>query len=219
MSQLVACPFCRELFDRAEAEQCPQCGLSLEPLHRLPPSHEEVEREAAHWERMRPEDQPIPLADLRRGRGALLAISSASLLAFWAAPWVTLTAPHHQVRTGLSLAAGPLGFLWGGAVAWFVSIALVASRRTIAQMRGVRAILMAFAAMTASEIAVLLALSPGGSRHVYVAYEWTWGLYVALGLSLLGVTAAARFGGTLPTPIRLEPRPPPPLPRPPHTVH
>lgn len=219
VSQLVACPFCRELFDRAEAEQCPECGIPLEALHRLPPSHEEVEREAAHWERTRAEDRPIPLRDLRRGRGALLAISLVSLIAFGAMPWVTFTAPHQQVRTGFSLAAGPLGFLWGGAVAWLVSIALVASRRTIAQMRGARAILMAFAAMTASEIAVLLAMSPTGSRHVYVAYEWAWGLYVALGASLLGVAAAARFGGALPAPARTEPPGPPPLPRPPHTMH
>ena len=216
---LVACPFCRELFDRAEAEQCPECGIPLEPLHRLPPSHEEVEREAVHWERARPEDRRIPLSDLRRGRGALLAIALASLLVFSLAPWVTFTSPQQQTRTGFSLASGPLGFLWGGAVAWLVSIALASSRRTIVQMRGVRAILMAFAAMTASEIAVLLAMSPSGSRHVYVAYEWAWGSYAALGLSLLGVVAAARFGGALPAPPRrVEPRPPP-LPRPPHTVH
>lgn len=216
---LVACPFCRELFDRAEAEHCPDCGIPLEPLHRLPPSREEVEREAAAWERTRPEDQPIPLRDLRRGRGALLAIALGSLLVFALAPWVTFSSPHHQSRTGLSLASGPLGFLWGGAAAWLVSIALAASRRTIRQMRGVRAILMAFAAMTASEIAVLLAMSPGSSPHVYVAYDWAWGSYVALGLSLLGVVTAARFGGAVPAPTRVEPPPPPSLPRPSHTVH
>lgn len=219
MSQLVACPFCRELFDRAEAEQCPECGIPLEPLHTLPPSYEELEREAAHWERRRPEDERLPLGDLSRGRGPLLAVAISSLLAFGVAPWVTFTAPHEQVRTGLSLAAGPLGFLWGGAVAWFVSIALASSRRTIVQMRGVRAILMAFAAMTASEVAVLLAMSPTSSRHVYVAYEWNWGLYAALALSVLGVAIAARFGGSLPAPPRVEPPRPPPLPRPTHTVH
>jgi len=176
-----------------------------------------------HWEQARPEDQPIPLTDLGRGRGALLAIAVASLLIFGLTPWVTFIAPHHQTRTGFSLASGPLGFLWGGAVAWLVSIALASSRRTIAQMRGVRAILMAFAAMTASEIAVLLAMSPGSSPRAYVAYDWAWGSYAALGVSLLGVAIAARFGGPLPAPPRVEPRPPslprPPLPRPPHTVH
>jgi hypothetical protein len=218
VSQLVACPFCRELFDRAEAEQCPLCEIALQPLHRLPPSHDEVEREAARWERARPEGRRLPLSALGRGRGALLAIALASLLAFFATPWVAFTAPHAQTRTGFSLATGPLGFLWGGAVAWLGSIALGASRRTIAQMRGVRAILMAFAAMTGSELTVLLAMTPGTSRHVYVAYEWAWGAYVALGLSVLGVMVAARFGGPLPEPPRVAARPPP-LPRPPHTVH
>jgi hypothetical protein len=60
--------------------------------------------------------------------------------------------------------------------------------------------LMAFAAMTASEIVVLLVMSPTRSRHVYVAYDWSWGLYVALATSLVGVIVAARFGGALPPP-------------------
>jgi hypothetical protein len=150
------------------------------------------------WERTRPEDVPLASWDLRRGRGLLLALALASLAVFIFAPWVSLSSPHAEQRTGLSLARGPLGFLWGGAVAWFVCIALVSSRRTIAQMRGVRAILMAFAAMTLSEAAVLLAMSPQSSRHVNVVYAWDWGLYAALALSLAGVVVAARFGGPLP---------------------
>jgi len=206
------------LIDRAEVEQCPECETPLEPVHRLPPAPEAVEPEAGHWQLPRLGEQPLALWDLRRGRGVVLAISLASLLAFWGAPWLTLTA-QHQLRTGFSLAMGPLGFLWGGAVGWLLTIALVSSRRTIVQMREVRAILMAFAALTASEIAVLLAMSPNASSDVNVAYEWAWGLYAALALSLLGVAAAARLGGALPASgVRVEQRPPP-LPRPPHTVH
>ena len=109
---LVACPFCRELFDRAEAEQCPHCGIPLEPLHRLPPSHEEVEREAAHWERARPEDQPIGLTDLRRATcivqasdGALACDTTAHVarrgvvLSVYA---VTDNRPHDFVLFGLA---------------------------------------------------------------------------------------------------------------------
>jgi hypothetical protein len=198
VSQLLACPFCRELFDRAEAEHCPDCDIPLEPLHRLPPSYQSAEEEAARWERTRPEDEPVPFGDLRRGRGALLGVAIASLLVFWLAPWVSVSAPYSEVRSGYSLARGPIGFLWGGATAWLVSIALVSSRRTIAQMRGVRAILMVFAAMTASEVAVLLVLSPSRVREVPVAYAWQWGLYAAFALSALGVLVAARFGGALP---------------------
>lgn len=198
MSQLLACPFCRELFDRSETEQCPDCDIPLEPLHRLGPSHELAEEEAVRWERTRPEDELRPFGDLGRGRGAWLAIAVVSLLLFGFAPWVSLIAPHTELRSGYSLARGPLGFLWGGAVAWLVSLALVASRRTIAQMRGVRAILMLFAAMTGSEILILCALSPTSSPEVRVVYEWTWGLYASLGASLLGIATAARFGGALP---------------------
>ena len=209
MSQLLACPFCRELFDRTEAERCPDCDIPLEPLHRLPPSREAVEEEAARWEQTRPEDVQRPFADPGRGRGALLAVALASLLVFGLAPWVNVTSPYTAVRSGYSLARGPLGFLWGGAVAWLVTLALVASRRTIRQMRGVRAILMAFAAMTGSEVAVLLVMSPSRGREVPVAYEWQWGLFVALALSALGVVVAARFGGSLPpeTPAPAAPAP------------
>ena len=198
MSQLLACPFCRELFDRTEGDRCPDCDLPLEPLHRLPPSHEVVEEEAARWEQTRPEDATLAFTDPSRGRGALLAVALASLLVFGLAPWVSITSPYTAVRSGYSLARGPLGFLWGGATAWLVSMALVLSRRTIRQMRGVRAILMAFAAMTGSEVAVLLLMSPSREREVPVAYEWQWGLFVALALSALGVLLALRFGGAVP---------------------
>jgi hypothetical protein len=198
VSQLLACPFCRELFDRTEAERCPDCDIPLEPLHRLPPSYETSEEEAARWERTRPWDEPLPLQDFGRGRGALIGLAMASLVVFWLAPWVSVTSPYTALRSGYSLASGPIGFLWGGAMGWLSSIALALSRRTIAQMRGVRAVLMVFAAMTASEVAVLLMLSPSGERDVPIAYQWQWGLYAALVLSGLGVAVAARFGGALP---------------------
>lgn len=216
VSQLLACPFCRELFDRTEGDRCPDCDIPLQPLHRLPPSHEVVEEEAARWEQTPPEDLARPFTDPSRGRGALLAVALASLLVFGLAPWVSVTAPYTAVRSGYSLARGPLGFLWGGATAWLVSLALVLSRRTIRQMRGVRAILMLFSAMTASEVVVLLVMTPSRGRAVPVAYEWRWGLFAALALSALGVLVAARFGGALPPP----PAPPaPPAAGPPETVH
>jgi hypothetical protein len=198
VSQLLACPFCRELFDRTEAERCPDCDIPLQPLHRLPPSYEAVEEEAARWEQTLPEDEPLGFAHLGRGRGALLGVAIASLLVFWLAPWVSVSSPYSEVRSGYSLARGPIGFLWGGATAWLVSIALVLSRRSIAQMRGVRAILMVFAAMTGSEVAILLVMSPSRVQGLPIAYEWRWGLYAALALSAIGVALAARFGGALP---------------------
>jgi hypothetical protein len=205
VTRLLACPFCRELFDRAETERCPECDIPLAPLHRLGPSYEAVDHDAVRWERPRVEDEVRAFFDLGRGRGALLAIAALSLALFALAPWVSITSPHTALRSGLSLARGPLGFLWGGATAWLVSLALVASRRTIRQMRGVRVILMLFAAMTASEILMLMVMSPSPPRAVPVAYEWCWGLYAALAASVLGVIAAARFGGAAALEPSLEP--------------
>src|SRR5215472_6303561 len=35
---IVACPFCREMFEEGEAERCPVCGMQLQPFEKLPPS-------------------------------------------------------------------------------------------------------------------------------------------------------------------------------------
>ena len=34
MSDLTACPFCRQMFSLGEAKACPDCGLGLEDLHK-----------------------------------------------------------------------------------------------------------------------------------------------------------------------------------------
>ena len=201
--RLLACPFCRELFDSSEAEQCPECDIPLAPLERLPPSLEVIEEQAAEWEQNPPEDQRLSWLDLSQGRGLLLGIAVCSLLCFWLAPWVDVTSPTTATRSGYSLARGPIGWLWGGAVAWGVSLALVLSRRSVNQMRGIRPILILFAAMTASEIVLLVFLSPKGNVQVRYAYEWAWGLYASLALSVAGIVAGLRFGGA-------ELAPPPP---------
>lgn len=200
VSGLLACPFCRELFDASEAERCPECDIPLVTLAQLPPSLELSDEQSASWEHDPPEDQPLPWLDWGKGRGLLLGIALASLLCFWQAPWVDITSPTTATRTGYSLARGPIGWLWGGAVAWGVTLALVVSRRSRRQMWGVRPILALFAALTASEILLLLWLSPEGNAHLRYHYRWAWGLYVSLGLSAAGVLAALRFGGQQPLP-------------------
>jgi hypothetical protein len=195
MRQLLACPFCRQLFERAEATECPDCEIPLSPLARLPPSFSSVEEDAVRWEATSPDDQPRALSELGRGRGVLLLIALTSLWAFAFTPWMQVTSPYAELRTGYSLCRGPLAWLWGGAIAWFSTLAVVASRRSVNQMRGVRIILMLFASMTWSEILMLMASSPRGSRLVHFSYTWSWGVYLALALSVAGTIAAARFGG------------------------
>ncbi|HVZ31087.1 MAG TPA: hypothetical protein VG963_01595 [Polyangiaceae bacterium] len=196
MTRLLACPFCRELFDAAEAGRCPSCELALAPLADLPPSFEVLEEQAAQWERDSPEDQRRGWLNWGAGRGLLLAIALASLASFGFAPWVAISAPTSELRTGYALARGPLGWLWGGAAAWLVSSALVVSRRSLREMRGVRAILVVFAAMTATEVVLLACSSPRGSPSLHYVYEWRWGFYASLLLSCAGMLAALGFGRT-----------------------
>jgi len=195
MTELRACPFCRELFTRAEAERCPECDLALAPLAELPPSYEVRAEQAAALERTPPDDRPLPLTHLGRGRGALLAIALASLCVFFAAPWVVVRQPYALVYTGHGLARGPLAWLWGGAVAWLVTLALVLTRRSIRDMRGARPILCAFSAMTLLEVLVLLVRSPRSSGPVRFDYAFEIGVYLALALGVLGVLVALGFGG------------------------
>jgi hypothetical protein len=209
VSRLLACPFCRELFDQAEARECPHCEIALEPIHRLRPALDEVEREAIEWEQTASDDVRLAWTHLGHGRGALIGISVVGLLAFWFTPWVRISSPYDAVRTGQSLASGPLGWLWGGAVAWCALMALVASRRSLREMRGVRAISMLFAAATSTEIAMLVLTSPTQSGRVQFVYEWAWGLFVALGSSVAGVVLAWRFGGSPQPAARSAGRAPP----------
>jgi hypothetical protein len=197
VSALYACPFCRELFQKDEAERCPDCDVVLKPLHELPPSYEALEEEAVAWEQTSPDDVPLPLFHLGRGRAALVALCLSSLAAFFWLPWVEIEQPYRQLYSGYDLARGRLGWLWGGAVGWFVMLALIASRRSVHAMRGVRPILAMFAAMTLSEVALLFVLSPVGHGRVRFEYSWSFGIYVALALSLAGVLVALRFGGAL----------------------
>jgi hypothetical protein len=85
-------------------------------------------------------------------------------------------------------------WLWGGAAAWFTMLPLILTRRRVSDMRGSRLILALLSGVTASEVIVLLS-SPPTQGVVPVMYHWSPGLYVGLGLSLLGVIVSCRFGG------------------------
>jgi hypothetical protein len=191
MSRLLACPFCRQLYREEEALQnCPECGLPLRPFEKLPPS-----LEAQSHEYVPPEERRLPFGYRSRGRAALVLLSAAGLGAFFT-PWVRTVIPDTVTYTGFDLARGNAGWLWAGAVGWFVLLPLVVTRRTVSQMRGVRIVSTLFAAMTLVDISLLFVLRASSGR-VPVVFSWSWGLYVSAALSAAGALVAARFGGRL----------------------
>jgi len=144
-----------------------------------------------------PHDVELPWTFMGRGRGALLVICVLGFAAFFT-PWCHEQAPEITTWTGYRFAAGPMSWLWGGAVAWFVMFPLVLTRRSISKMRGARVICTAFAAMTAIEAGVLLVLSkPDPESLVPIAFTWAWGLYASLAVSVAGVLVSLRFGGRI----------------------
>ncbi len=207
VSDLLACPFCRELFADGEAASCPDCGVDLKPMNELPPSLEAQAEDALEGIAPKPtEERRLGWNYWGRSRGALLGLSLLGLALFFST-WVDMTKPELARVSAFDLARGRAGWLWGGAVGWFIMIPLVWSRRTVVSMRGVRVICAMFASMTAIEAIMLMVLPPGGSRLVPVEFTWGYGLYASLLVSIAGVIAAIRFGGKLdeaPAPVIVD---------------
>jgi hypothetical protein len=187
---LLACPFCRELFQSGEREKCPVCGVTLVAFEKLPPSVE-----ALHESGLPPEPQHelLPATYLGRGRGLLAGLALAGLVAFFL-PWVQITLPDVFALSGFALAQR-LGWAWGAGVAWFILVPTGLSRRTIFQMRGARVALAFLAAVPGATVAVLLARPPHGAHGVPLRFSFGPALYVTLGLSLLALGVAVLFGG------------------------
>ena len=196
VARLMACPFCRELFPEGETQSCPECGVSLQSMSKLPPSQEALAEEVEEGQITPPEHRELPWNYFGRGRGALLVLAVLGLVAFFS-PWVTVTAPTDMTLSGFDLARGRAGWLWGGAVGWFTMIPLVWTRRTIAKMRGVRIVAVAFAALTLIEVGMMLSMPPQSSRLRPVELAWGFGIYASAIFSVIGVAVATRFGGRL----------------------
>ena len=193
MAELLACPFCRQLYASAETRSCPDCGVRLVRMNLLPPSHEAELEDLAAGTRPSPDDRTMAWNDFRYGRGALLAVAACGLAAFFM-PWVAMTRPELLTLSGFDLARRA-GWLWGGAIGWFLMIPLIWTRRTPGRLRGVRGISAVFAAMTLLEVLVLLGLPPR-PRAYAVEFSTQFGLYLSGLLSVAGVALALRLGGT-----------------------
>ena len=194
MGQLLSCPFCRELYAEDEGRICPDCDLPLVPLHQLPLSRE-GQAEAMEAGVDPAEDQQLPLSYPGRGRAPLLALSVLGLALFWA-PWIALQRPDPVTLSGFDLASRA-PWLFGGAIGWFILAPLVATRRTVNQLRGIRVVAVLFCAMTAGEVALLLLRPPQSEGYFSVGLAYQWGLYASGLCALTGASFAARLGGSL----------------------
>ncbi|MBI4702038.1 MAG: hypothetical protein HY744_12945 [Deltaproteobacteria bacterium] len=190
---LLACPFCRQLFPRGEATQCPDCGVDLEPMSRLPPSAEAQAQDPALD--VPPELELLPWTFVGRGRGLLLLIAAAGIAVFFA-PWLHETAPELRTLSGFAFARR-LYWLWAAGVGWAVMLALVASRRTVYHMRGARVAVGLLAAVVLATAVLRALLVPESTVLRPVRIEWGWGLYAAGLLAAAALLAAPRFGGSL----------------------
>lgn len=207
VSALRACPFCRTLYRSDEGDSCVECGVALVPMHSLGLSHD-AELEDAEPPRL-PEHEPLAWYELGHGRGALMALCVLGLCLFFV-PWVEVIRPDSVVRSGYDLARGRAGWLWGGASGYLVLLPLTFTRRTVAQLRGVRLVCVLLASLTLCEAAMLMLLPPRGHGLVPVAIEWQAGLYASAAVSLLATIAGALLGGALPPlPAAIEKSPAP----------
>jgi len=194
---LLACPFCREMFERRERDACPVCGVALVAFEKLPPSDEALSEDGAPRE---PEYEPLPATYMGRGRGPLALVAVAGLVAF-VLPWVHLTLPEVVDYSGLEISTR-IGWVWGAGVAWFVLAPTVLSRRSIVQMRGARVAACFLGAVPGVTAAILLARPPH-PHGIPVRFAFQAGLYATLGLSAAAFVLGLLFGGRLDD-IRVE---------------
>jgi hypothetical protein len=193
MSGLVACPFCRQMFEKGEARACPECGLGLEALAKLPPSYDAMLEDPP--EPIPPHMENLPWTYAGRNRLLLVVIALLGLAAFFA-PWLRETAPEIRELTGFGFAR-KLAWLWAPGVAFFVMIPLVATRRSIFKMRGARVAVAFLAAIVLVSVGIRLGFTPRSSRLRPVHIEWAWGVYATGAAGLAALLAALGFGGKL----------------------
>lgn len=188
---LLACPFCREMFEEGEEKACPVCGMALTKFEKLPLSHDAVHDEGGVP--TAPELETLPWSYLGRGKGVLVALGLAGAVLFFL-PWVRLTQPYIDSKSGFDLAHQRIGWLWAAFVGWSVLLPTVLSRRTIVALRGARVAAAFLAAIPAVSVTILLARPPHGGL-IPVRYTWDWPIYAMLAVSIAAIVFAIRLGG------------------------
>lgn len=167
--------------------------MGLQKLEKLPPSidalHEDGDVPAL------PHMEPFAWNYLGRGRGALVALGLVGIVLFFL-PWVHLTMPYIDSKSGFDLAHQRIGWLWASFAAWMVLIPTVASRKNIFQLRGARVAAAFLSAIPGVAVTILLAKPPHGGI-IPVRYTWEWAIYAMLLLSIAAVFVSVRLGGRI----------------------
>src|SRR4030088_2757356 len=78
---LIACPFCREMFEEGEATLCPVCGVALTPFEKLPPSHDATSDDDGAP--LAPESELLPATYMGRGKGVIAVLGLVGLALFF----------------------------------------------------------------------------------------------------------------------------------------
>lgn len=188
---LVACPFCREMFELGEATECPVCGMKLVAFEKLPPSRETHDELGLPID---PAHELLPWTYLGRMRAALVVVGLIGIALFFA-PWIHQTLPAELRLSGYWLARR-IGWVWGAGVGWLVLVPTVASRRTIAQMRGARVAAAFLSATSLVSCAVLLVFPPHG-RYYKPHFAYEPGFWLTMVVSAVAVVLSFRFGGSI----------------------
>ncbi len=186
---LIACPFCREMFELGEAKECPVCGMALVAFEKLPPSLE------THDEFGLPKDplhELLPWTYKGRNRVALAAVGLVGLVLFFF-PWIHQTLPDDNVFSGFLLSRR-IGWLWGAGVGWLVLIPTVLSRRTIAQMRGAR-VAACFLSATSLVSCAMLWFFPPHSPHYKPHFVFEPAFFMTALASLVAIGLSIKLGG------------------------
>jgi hypothetical protein len=188
---LVACPFCRETFEKSEAQTCPVCGLPLAAQEKLPLSYDAM---AEGFVPTLPEVENKPFFYWRRNRGALALIALVGISLFFM-PWIDMTIPEDRTITGFQLSRVRVQ-TWCVLVSWMVLAPTVLSRRSILKMRTAR-VTTAFLAAIPGVSIVLIAAVRQKSAFYTISYTFTYAFWATLVMSVLGIAFSWKFGGRL----------------------
>jgi hypothetical protein len=187
---LVACPFCREMFEAGEVKQCPLCGVAVTAFEKLPASAHLVSDDGVPPD---PTEEVLPFTYLGRGRGLLVGLAIAGMILFFL-PWMHTTLPNIDSYSGFDISK-KLGWTWGACISWFVLLPTILSRRTIFHMRGARVAAAFLSAVPTLTAAILLLRPPQGGPRIPLEFTYQWPLFAAVFVGVLGIFTATRLGG------------------------